>query len=63
MPGEEGTNSSQDMIDVANAVGFSAVKANNVMDAIQRIAKSYPKGRILICGSLYLAGTVLQNNS
>jgi dihydrofolate synthase/folylpolyglutamate synthase len=63
VPGEEGTNSSQDMIDVANAVGFSAVQANNVMDAIQRIAKSYPKGRILICGSLYLAGTVLQNNS
>jgi len=63
VPGEEGSNSAQDMVDVANAVGFSSLKADNVMDAVQKITRTHPKSRILISGSLYLAGTVLQKNS
>ena len=35
---------------------------NSIEDAIRSIASSNPDARILICGSLYLAGQVLKLN-
>ena len=48
---------------VATDVGMDAHTAENVKAAIHTITKTTPNARILICGSLYLAGTVLQENS
>jgi dihydrofolate synthase/folylpolyglutamate synthase len=33
-----------------------------VADALRRIADHAPQARVLICGSLYLAGGVLRDN-
>ena len=52
----------------ARAVGLDAAPAEDVEDAMLQIsawARAHPKEpppRILICGSLYLAGTVLVEN-
>jgi dihydrofolate synthase/folylpolyglutamate synthase len=36
--------------------------ANSVSDAIATITANDPTARILICGSLYLAGNILRDN-
>jgi len=33
-----------------------------VLDAVERIVAKEPQARILICGSLYLAGNILREN-
>ncbi len=43
-------------------VGLRAETAETVADAVTAIATSHPEARILICGSLYLAGHVLREN-
>ena len=45
----------------ANA-GFKARTCQSVLDAVHDIATQETPGRILICGSLYLAGHVLAEN-
>ncbi|MCI2395519.1 bifunctional folylpolyglutamate synthase/dihydrofolate synthase [Aliiroseovarius sp. N1F302] len=47
----------------AQAVGLSASEAETVRKAITQITRDNPDCRILICGSLYLAGKILQDNS
>ncbi|HIC81971.1 MAG TPA: bifunctional folylpolyglutamate synthase/dihydrofolate synthase, partial [Kiloniellaceae bacterium] len=43
--------------------GLDAAPAAAVADALQAILRSADRpGRILICGSLYLAGQVLRDN-
>ena len=44
-------------------VGFSASTAPDLPSAVRRIARQEPGARILICGSLYLAGAVLRENA
>jgi dihydrofolate synthase/folylpolyglutamate synthase len=39
-----------------------AVEAESVAAALAAIASRAPLARVLICGSLYLAGTVLREN-
>jgi dihydroorotase len=47
----------------ARAAGFAAVgMAASVQDALKVIAAQDPQARVLICGSLYLAGRVLRDN-
>ena len=46
----------------ASNVGLAASTAVNVAIAIQEIVQTIPHARILICGSLYLAGAVLREN-
>ena len=48
--------------DAAVAVGMDAVTAGSVVEALSGIAATSPEARVLICGSLYLAGTVLREN-
>lgn len=62
IPGEAATMSAQETVDVAQKVGFDARVADNVLGAVEEIIKIDPSARILICGSLYLAGKVLQEN-
>ncbi len=61
--GEAATLSADETARAAKAVGMNAEISENVILAVQKIVKSAPNARILICGSLYLAGRVLRENS
>jgi dihydrofolate synthase / folylpolyglutamate synthase len=49
-------------VEAAQEAGLAAEPAPSVLDAVRRIASEDPMARILICGSLYLAGSVLKEN-
>lgn len=63
IPGEKNTLPAEVTRDAARAVGIDAVTAGSVAGALATIATTSPEARVLICGSLYLAGTVLRENS
>ena len=62
IPGEKNTLPADVTEAAARAAGMTAAQADSVPDAVRRIATADPKARILICGSLYLAGQVLREN-
>ena len=62
IPGEAATMSAQETVDIAKDVGFKAIVSENVESAIKDIIKYDHNARILICGSLYLAGNILKEN-
>ena len=62
IPGEKNTLPAEETQGAARAAGLSATMADSVADAVQRIVATDPQARILICGSLYLAGQVLREN-
>lgn len=63
IPGESNTlPASQTALSAAQA-GMSATESASFMDALQDIVSKSPDSRILICGSLYLAGAVLRENT
>jgi len=62
IPGEKNTLPAETTRDAARAAGIKADIAASVADAITIIAAAAPGARILICGSLYLAGSVLREN-
>lgn len=63
IPGETATLSAEDTVLAALKVGFCATTAETALWAVQIAAAQNPNGRILICGSLYLAGQILRENS
>ncbi|THH37446.1 bifunctional folylpolyglutamate synthase/dihydrofolate synthase [Aliishimia ponticola] len=63
IPGEANTLPAVTIAEAAAQAGLSARQAGSVADAVSAIAAEAPEARILICGSLYLAGTVLRDNS
>ncbi len=62
IPGEKNTLPAEATRDAARAAGMDAVTAGSVAEALAGIAATSPGARVLICGSLYLAGTVLREN-
>lgn len=62
IPNEVNTLPATDTAKAARDVGMAAYEADSVLTAIQTITRSAPNARILICGSLYLAGVVLREN-
>ncbi|WP_292289157.1 folylpolyglutamate synthase/dihydrofolate synthase family protein [Marivita sp.] len=60
IPGEMNTLSAGDTAKAARDVGMTADEAESVDAALRRIAETRPQARVLICGSLYLAGHVLR---
>lgn len=62
IPDEVNTLPAQTTADAAQRVGFQSEIAPNVQSAIENITTSEPDARILICGSLYLAGAILRSN-
>jgi dihydrofolate synthase/folylpolyglutamate synthase len=62
IPGEANTLPAETTAEAARAAGLPATTAPSVLDAVRAIAADAPEGRILICGSLYLAGQVLREN-
>ncbi len=62
IPGEAATLPAADTAKAAKQVGMETHIADNVQSAIADIIRTDPNARILICGSLYLAGVVLREN-
>lgn len=62
IPGEVNTLPGEATAKAAAAAGIKATVAASVEEAIAEIAKTDPNPRILICGSLYLAGDILRKN-
>lgn len=62
IPGEKNTLPAEVTRDAALSVGMDAVVAGSVAEALVAIVAGSPGARVLICGSLYLAGGVLREN-
>ena len=62
IPGEINTLSADATASAAESVGLRASTAESVMAALADIVAMNPEARVLICGSLYLAGAVLREN-
>lgn len=63
IPGEAATLPASDTAKAARAAGMDASEAADVASALREIVTQHPDSRVLICGSLYLAGVVLRENS
>jgi len=64
IPGEAASRSAEDLAAAARAVGLDAAPCPSVEAAIDRLVATTPgtPGRVLICGSIYLAGRLLAEN-
>ncbi|MEP3785114.1 folylpolyglutamate synthase/dihydrofolate synthase family protein [Ascidiaceihabitans sp.] len=62
IPGEANTLSAADTAKAAQGVGMQAQTAEDVAGALTQILATAPDARVLICGSLYLAGAILREN-
>ncbi len=63
IPGEQNTLSADETAAAAAKVNLAAATADSVTDALAAITAQTPDARILICGSLYLAGNILRENA
>ena len=63
IPNETATLSADEICTSAKAAGMVSDTAESVSDAVTRVVAEAPTARILLCGSLYLAGKILQENS
>jgi dihydrofolate synthase/folylpolyglutamate synthase len=63
IPGEANTVPAEETARVSEAIGLPARTAGSVSEALGLIAAQDPAARVVICGSLYLAGSVLRENS
>ncbi|MEX5563804.1 folylpolyglutamate synthase/dihydrofolate synthase family protein [Pseudophaeobacter sp. 1A16562] len=62
IPGEAATLSAEETETAAQSVGITATRAEDALSALQAIIAKDPSARVLICGSLYLAGHILREN-
>jgi len=62
IPGEANTLTAEMTADAAQGVGLRSFTADTAREAVQRIVAGTPGARILVCGSLYLAGGILREN-
>ncbi|WP_299949037.1 folylpolyglutamate synthase/dihydrofolate synthase family protein [uncultured Ruegeria sp.] len=63
IPGEQNTLSAEETAAAAARVNLTATTADSVADALAAITAQSPDARVLICGSLYLAGNILRENA
>ncbi|WP_338550078.1 bifunctional folylpolyglutamate synthase/dihydrofolate synthase [Roseovarius phycicola] len=62
IPGEANTLPAADTAAAATSAGFTATTADSAEDALRQVTSQTPNARVLICGSLYLAGHILREN-
>jgi dihydrofolate synthase/folylpolyglutamate synthase len=62
IPGEENSLPAQSLAEMAADVGIAARPAENVEQAVEMVLSAEKNARVLICGSLYLAGYILREN-
>ena len=63
IPGEAATFPAEATAEAARAAGIPANIADSVEQALATILETNPNARVLICGSLYLAGAILRAHS
>ena len=63
IPDEPNAFAAEPLAEFARAEGLDAVAVNSVPDALLKSASSGVPARVLICGSLYLAGLVLKQHA
>lgn len=61
VPGEPNAHKADDIASAGRAAGFAATPKRSILSALEAAA-AIPNARVLICGSLYLAGDVLAKN-
>ena len=62
IPGEANTLPAEDTAAAAHAIGLPAQTAESALAALKAITSETPAARVLIGGSLYLAGAILREN-
>ncbi len=62
IPGEQATLPAETTAKAASDAGMTVQTAPDLDSALKAITADHPEARILICGSLYLAGHVLREN-
>ena len=62
IPDTVATLPAEETAQAATAAGIAATISGSVAEALSDIAAHDPRARVLICGSLYLAGGVLRDN-
>jgi dihydrofolate synthase/folylpolyglutamate synthase len=64
VPGSEKSLPAEALADIARGIGLSATSRDNLQEALEAVRKLdlEPPPRVLISGSLYLAGEVLRQN-
>ncbi len=62
IPGEANTLPAEATEAAAKACGMTARSSVDVLTALREITARNPRARVLICGSLYLAGQILKEN-
>ena len=62
IPNEQNTLSAAATTAAAQKAGLTAAPAESVAAALAAIMAESPNARVLICGSLYLAGSILREN-
>lgn len=62
IPGEPNTLPATQTADAARQIGMTAHVAQDAAQAVERLVTRHPGARILICGSLYLAGRILRDH-
>lgn len=62
IPGEKNTLPAEVTMEAAQSAGIPVQTAASVAEALAAIADADPRARVVICGSLYLAGSVLREN-
>lgn len=62
IPGEENPHPAGEIVMSARSVGIAAQESGSVKAALRDIIAGQEPGRVLICGSLHLAGVVLAGN-
>lgn len=62
IPNEKNTLLAAETVTAAQGAGIEATEAETVATALSDIVKINPEARVLICGSLYLAGSILREN-
>lgn len=63
IPGEVNTLPAADTASAAQAAGINATTASSVEEGVRAIIHQNKQARILICGSLYLAGSILKSHA
>jgi dihydrofolate synthase / folylpolyglutamate synthase len=59
IPGEANAITAEDLAQTVRKLGTAATTATSISNAVRQASQLKPAARILICGSLYLAGHVL----
>jgi len=62
IPDEENSYSAEELKNIFSDNIKNTKQSNSIEEAVKSTAKAFPDARILICGSLYLAGKVLELN-